>query len=207
MELTRAKPLDPEPLLQAARGGDGAARGQLLELYRNYLLLLARFQIGRRLQGKVEPPDLVQDTFLEAHRHFAQFRGRTEAEFVGWLRQILAGTFANLLRRYLGTRQRDVRRECDLAAELDRSSRLLDNALLAKSSSPSERAVRREQAVLLADALQRLPADCREVLVLRHLEGLPFAEIAQRMGRSLDGVKKLWPRALARLRALMGECA
>ena len=61
--------------------------------------------------------------------------------------------------------------------------------------------------MLLADALERLPADCREVIVLRHLEGLPFAEVARRMGRTLDVVKKLWPRALARLRDLMGEPA
>jgi RNA polymerase sigma-70 factor, ECF subfamily len=207
MELTQANPADPEPLLHAAQSGDGVALGGLLELYRNYLLLLARFQIGRRLQGKVEPADLVQETFLEAHRHFARFRGRTEGEFVSWLRQILAGTFANLLRRYLGTRQRDARLECDLAAELERSSRVLDAALVAKGSSPSQRAVRREQAVLLADALERLPPECREVIVLRHLEGLPFAEVARRMGRSLDVAKKLWPRALARLRDLMGEPA
>jgi RNA polymerase sigma-70 factor (ECF subfamily) len=207
MELTPANPVDPEPLLHAAQGGDGAALGRLLELYRNYLLLLGRFQIGRRLQGKVEPADLVQETFLEVHRHFARFRGQTEVAFLCWLRQILAGTFANLLRRYLGTRQRDARLERDLAAELDRSSRVLDGALVAKGSSPSQRAVRREQAVLLADALQRLPPDCREVIVLRHLEGLAFAEVARRMGRSLDVVKKLWPRALARLRDLMGESA
>lgn len=204
--MTRSRPdlPDPGPLLEAAQGGDAAALGRLLELYRNYLLLLGRFQIGRRLQGKVEPADLVQDTFLEAHRHFARFRGQTEAEFVCWLRQILAGSFANLVRRYLGTRRRDVRLECDLAAELERSSRLLDAALVARGSSPSQRAARREQAVLLADALERLPPDCREVIVLRHLEGLPFAEVALRMGRTIDVVKKLWPRALARLRDLMG---
>jgi RNA polymerase sigma-70 factor (ECF subfamily) len=205
MEPTRTDPLDPVPLLEAAQGGDSAALGRLLELYRNYLLLLGRFQIGRRLQGKVEPADLVQETFLEAHRHFARFRGRTEAEFVSWLRQILAGTCANLVRHYLGTRRRDVRLERDLAAELDQSSRLLDGALVAPGSTPSQRAARREQAVLLADALERLPADCREVIVLRHLEGLPFAEVARRMGRTVDVAKKLWPRALARLRDLMGE--
>jgi RNA polymerase sigma-70 factor (ECF subfamily) len=196
---------NPESLLPAAQGGDDAARGRLLEQYRNYLLLLARLQIGRRLQGKVEPADLVQDTFLEAHRHLSQFRGCTETQFVSWLRQIMAGTLANRTRHYLGTKRRDARLERDLAAELDRSSRELDAALLARGSSPSERAARREQAVLLADALESLPPDCREVLVLRHLEGLPFADIAERMGKSLDVVKKLWPRALARLRELMGE--
>src|SRR5438552_8419126 len=95
---------DPERLLQEARGGDAVAVGRLLELYRRYLTLLARVQIGQRLQGKVDPADLVQDTFLDAHRNFARFRGTTEAELVGWLRQILAGKLVDLLRRYLGTK-------------------------------------------------------------------------------------------------------
>jgi RNA polymerase sigma-70 factor, ECF subfamily len=196
---------NPEKLLPLARSGDRQALGTLLELYRAYLLLLARLQIGRRIQGKLDPTDLVQETFLEAHRAFGRFAGRSEAELVGWLRQILAGTFANVLRRYLGTQARDVRLERDLAAELECSSRVLDGALLARGSSPSQRAAAREQAVLLADALQRLHEDYREVIILRHLEGLPFAEVASRMGRGVDGVKKLWPRALAGLRVLMGE--
>jgi RNA polymerase sigma-70 factor (ECF subfamily) len=197
---------EPERLLALARRGDGPAVGQLLEQYRNYLLLLARLQIGARLQGKVDAADVVQETFLEAYRHFADFRGVTERELVTWLREILAGTFANLVRRYLGTRRRDVRLECELSAAVDRSSRVLDAGLLDQGSSPSQRAARREQAVLLADALERLPADYRELLVLRHLEGLTFAEVARRMGRGVDGVKKLWPKALARLRSLLGEC-
>jgi RNA polymerase sigma-70 factor (ECF subfamily) len=196
---------DPGQLLRLARNGDRTALGALLELYRRYLLLLARLQIGRRLQGKVDPADLVQETFLDAHRGFGRFAGRTEAELVSWLRQILVGTLANLLRRYLGTQARDIRLERDLAAELEHSSRVLDSGLLARGSSPSQRAVAREQAVLLADALERLPDDYREVIILRHLEGLPFAEVARRMDRSVDGAKKLWPRALARLRVLMGE--
>ena len=58
----------------------------------------------------------------------------------------------------------------------------------------------REQGVLLADALSELPEDYREVLILRHLDGLSFSEVAQRMGRTLDAVKQLWVRALERLR-------
>jgi hypothetical protein len=108
---------DPERLLAGARAGDGQALGQLLERYRNYLTLLARVQIGRRLRGKVEDADLIQDTFLEAHRHFGTFRGTSEGELVSWLRQILAANLANLLRRYYGTRRRDVRLERELAAE------------------------------------------------------------------------------------------
>jgi RNA polymerase sigma-70 factor (ECF subfamily) len=190
---------DPEQLLRLARAGDGPARGQLLELYRNYLALLARLQIGRPLQGKVDASDLVQETFLRAHLAFAQFRGHTEAELLGWLRQILLSQLVNHVRHYRG-RRRDLRRERDLAAALEQSSRHLDAGLFAQLSSPSQQAARREQAVLLADALGRLPDDYREVIVLRHLEGLTFAEVAARLGRSVDSVDKLWVRALARLR-------
>ena len=195
---------DPEHLLQEARAGDAATLGRLLELYRRYLALLARVQIGQRLQGKVDASDLVQETFLEAHRHFARFRGASEAEVVRWLRQILAAKLADLLRRYLGTQGRDVRLERDIEDAFDRSSVLLDRGLVAPQSSPSQQAARREQAVLLADALGELPDDYREVLVLRHLEGLTFPEVARRMGRSLDSVEKLWMRALARLRQVLG---
>jgi len=200
----RASPA-PTELLTSARAGDGRARGQLLECYRGYLLLLARLQIGRRLQGKADAGDVVQETFLEAHRDFGQFQGESEGELVGWLRRILATNLANLTRHYLGTRRRDVRLERQLAAELDESSRVLDGALVAQLTPPSQQAARRELAVLLAGALEHLPEDYREVIILRHLEGLTFPEVAARMGRSTDAVKKLWPRALARLRRLLGE--
>jgi RNA polymerase sigma-70 factor (ECF subfamily) len=178
-----------------------AALGRLLERYRGYLSLLARLQIGRRLQGKVDADDLVQETFLKASRDFAAFRGQDEEALAGWLRQILACRLANLVRHYLGTRRRDQRLERELADQLDQSSRALDGGLLARGSSPSRQAARREQAVLLADALDRLPDDYREVLILRHLEELSFPDVA----RSLDSVKNLWTRALARLRRALGD--
>jgi RNA polymerase sigma-70 factor (ECF subfamily) len=197
--------LSPEELLHQARSGSSQRLGELLELYRHYLSLLARLEIGRNLQAKLDASDLVQDTLLEAHRNFPKFRGASETQLVCWLRQIMAASLANLLRRYLGTQGRDVRLERDLAVHLDQSSRLLDRGLVAPISSPSQQASRREQVVLLADALEQLPDDYREVIVLRHLEGLTFAEVAQRMGRSLDSVEKLWVRGLARLRQVMGE--
>jgi RNA polymerase sigma-70 factor (ECF subfamily) len=195
---------EPEQLLREARGGDPVPLGQLLELYRRYLALLARVQIGHHLQGKVDPSDLVQETFLEAHRNFGHFRGASEAEFVQWLRRILAANLTDLIRRYLGARARNVRLEREIGDALDRSSALLDNGLVAPLVSPSQQAVRREQSVLLAEALARLPDDYRETLVLRHLEGLTFPQVAARMGRSLDSVEKLWMRGLVRLREVMG---
>jgi RNA polymerase sigma-70 factor (ECF subfamily) len=196
---------DPAHLLRLARLDPGDALGQLLEHYRGYLGLLARVQIGRRLQGKVEAADLVQETFLEAHRNFGRFEGTTEGEFVGWLRQILAANLAMTLRRFLGTKRRDIRLERELQAEMDESSRMLDGGLVAGSSSPSQRAIHREQAILLADALGLLPEVYREVIILRHLEGLTFPEVARRLDRSLDSVKNIWTRALGRLRQSLGD--
>jgi RNA polymerase sigma-70 factor, ECF subfamily len=206
--MPAAVPPDPVELLQAARAGDRQALGGLLELYRNYLRLLARLQVGRRLRGKADPSDLVQEAFLAAQRTFAQFRGQSEGELVDWLRQILASKLADLARRYLGTARRDVRLERQLADDLDHSSRILGAAALAPGSTPSRLVARREQAVLLADAIKCLPADYAEVIILRHLEGLPLAEVASRMGRSVDSVKKLWVRGIARLRgSLAGQQA
>lgn len=196
--------IDAEDLLRLAHGGDGKAVGMLLERFRNYLTLLARLQIDRRLQGKIDAADVVQDTFLKAHRHFGQFRGTTEAELAGWLRKILAMNLANLMRHYYRRQRRDVRLERELSVELDQSSRVLDHGLVSRQSSPSQQASRREQAVLLADLLQRLPANYREVMILRHLEGLTFPEVAERMGKTLDSVKKLWARGLAQVRDAMG---
>jgi RNA polymerase sigma-70 factor, ECF subfamily len=196
---------DPERLLCLARAGDEPALGQLLGLYRHYLALVARLQINHRLQGKVDASDVVQEAFLKAHRNFTKFRGHTEAELTGWLRQILQLHLVDLVRHHCGSRRRDVRLERNLAVEMDRSSRILDAALFAKQVSPSQQASRREQAVLLADALGRLPEDYREVIVLRHLEGLTFVQVADRMGRSVDSVDKLWVRALDRLRRSLGD--
>src|SRR5262245_16251802 len=112
--MNEASP-EPDDLLRQARDGDVIALGQLMELYRHYLALLARLQIGRRLQGKVDASDLVQETFLEAHRDFAQFQGICEKELVSWLRQVLASNLANQVRRYFGTQRRDIRLERELA--------------------------------------------------------------------------------------------
>ena len=174
--------------------------GTLLEAYRHYLRLLARVEIGRRLQGKVDASDVVQEAFLDAHRHFPHFRGTAEGQFVAWLREILAGTLSNQVRRYFGTKARDPRLEVDFAADLDQSSYGLAQMLADPRSSPSAQAHRREQSLLVAEALARLPEDYQTVLVLRHLEGLTFPQVAASMGRSVDSVEKLWLRGLTQLK-------
>lgn len=194
----------PQQLLQEARDGNEKALGRLLESYSGYLTLLSRVQIGRRIQGKVDPADVVQEVFLEVHRQFPQFRGTSEGELVGWLRRILAGQLALTFRRYLGTKGRDIKLERELDAQLEQSSQVLDRGLVASYSTPSQQVSRREQSVLLAEALDRLPPDYREVIILRHLEGLSFAEVSARMDRSEDSVQKLWVRSLANLKRLLG---
>jgi RNA polymerase sigma-70 factor (ECF subfamily) len=196
---------DPGHLLLQAQRGEDSARGALLEAYRTYLDLLARVEIGRRLRTKLDASDVVQETFLEAHRNFANFRGSGEPEFVAWLRGILAARIANLVRHYVGTQARDVRREQGLEINLDQSSRALDRGLFSLQGSPSQNAARREQGVLLAQALARLPEEYRDVVVLRHLEELSFPEVAERMERTVDSVQKLWVRALARLRQFVKD--
>lgn len=193
----------PDRLLDQAKAGHGPALGQLLEQYRGYLTLLIRLQVGRRLQGKVDLDDLLQETFLEAHQAIGRLRAESEREFLAWLRQILACVLANQVRRYFGTKRRNPRLEMDLEAELDQSSRALDRGLIAPQSSPSQQVARREQSILLAEALEKLPEDYREVIILRQLEDLSFPEVARRMGRTENSVKNMWVRALARLRLLI----
>jgi RNA polymerase sigma-70 factor (ECF subfamily) len=193
-----------EELPVLTRRTSDPALGRRLESYRDYLTILARMQIGRRLQGKVDPSDLVQETFLHAVRDFAQFRGTSDKELAGWVRQILAARLADLVRRYCGTQGRDVHLEQGLQVELDQSSQVLDAGLVDPLSSPSHQAVRHEQVTWLAQSLERLPADYREVLILHHLEEWDFPAVARRMGRSVEAVKKLWARALARLRRSVG---
>jgi RNA polymerase sigma-70 factor (ECF subfamily) len=194
---------DRDRLIKSARNGNPEALGCLLESYRSYLRLLARIQIDRRLQGKVDPSDLAQETFLQAQRGFEGFRGVTEQELLQWLRKILIARLSKLVRRFYGTQRRNLRLEHQLDQELDRSSQAAQ-ALAASQSSPSKQAVRHEETVWLAEALERLPADYRDVIVLRQLEELSFSEVAQRMKRSVGSVKQLWMRALVALRQLLG---
>jgi len=194
----------PELLLDRARVGGETDRGRLLELYRNYLRLIARTLVGRDLQARLDPSDLVQETFLKAHREFASFAGTGEPELMAWLRQILVRNLADEARRHRAA-VRDHRRERSLEEKLDRSGLEVQRALAAHAASPSSVAARRERAVLLADAVACLPEDYREVFVLRALEHVPVEEIAARLGRSPGAVRMLWARAILRLHGALGE--
>ncbi len=188
---------DVKSLLQRAKSGDDQALGSLLEIYRNYLNMLARLQIEPALRTQLSASDLVQETFLNAKRGLAGFRGQTERELIAWLRRIMANRMMDALRR----QKRVGYGRQQIEDQFDRSSMSLCGMLPTKDPSPSDQFAHREQEVILADALETLPESYREVLVLRHLKGLKFAEVAEQMGRSLDSVKNLWVRAIGKLRS------
>jgi RNA polymerase sigma-70 factor (ECF subfamily) len=198
-------PVSPEQLLEQARAGNRSALDDLLSLYRNYLAILARVHIDTTLQAKADPSDLAQEACLQAARDFPQFRGSTEAEFTAWLRKILANRGIAMIRHFKGAQRRDVMREEQIEAGIDLSAQALARVPVSPRYSPSQSAARREMAVLLADALATLPSHYRDALVLHHLERRPLAEVAARMGRSVDSVKKILARGLIRLRTVMED--
>lgn len=190
-------------LLNAARDGQEESLGKLLQLYCNYLKLIATAQLDRKLRGRMSPSDIVQETLFEAHRDFGQFRGTSELEFLAWLRKILVHNLARVVERHVLTDKRDIRREISMdqiGASLERSTARLVAVLADGGLSPSSDAQRNEHAIVLADELAVLPEDYRDIIVLRHLEGLSFSEVAERMERSTGAVRMLWMRAIAQLR-------
>jgi RNA polymerase sigma-70 factor (ECF subfamily) len=180
-----------EAALERARRGDADALGRLLESYRPYLRVLVRPFHEGRLQARLDDSDLIQDALLQAHRGFASFAGTTAAEFTGWLRQIVLRTAGQRVRAHSGAVLRDVAREQSGAALAD---------LPADGETPAARAVRHEEAARVAEALARLPDDMQQVLLLRLMDGLPYAVVAERLGRSEGAARVLFTRAVRRLR-------
>jgi RNA polymerase sigma-70 factor (ECF subfamily) len=172
---------------------------RLLGKFRNYLRFLARLQLEPRLQGKLDPSDVVQQTLLEAHAKREQFRGRSEGEYVAWLRRMLANNLADALRAFHQAK-RDIAREQSLDEALRDSSARLEAWLAESQPSGREQAAQHERAVQLADALELLPQAQREALVLKHWHGWTMAQIGAKLGRSPEAVAGLLKRALKQLR-------
>jgi RNA polymerase sigma-70 factor (ECF subfamily) len=174
------------------------------ERFREYLRLLARVQLGPRLQGKLDASDLVQQTLLEAFQKREQFQGTTDAERAGWLRGILAHNLADALRAF-AQEKRDLSRERSLEESLRASSARLERWLVAGDTPPGERVERQERAVRLANALAGLPEAQREALVLQYWHGLTLAQIGEQLGRSPAAVAGLLKRGLKKLRHELQE--
>lgn len=177
---------------------------QDLERFREYLCLLARLQLDSRLQGKVDPSGVVQQTLLEAHQVLDGAPNANVLLTSAWLRQILANNLRDEIRKFTGA-ARNADRERALESALEASSSKLQACLAASQSSPSQQAIRQEQLLALAAALARLPQDQRQTVEWHYLQGCPLADVAERLGRSKGAVAQLLFRALAKLRKLLAE--
>jgi RNA polymerase sigma-70 factor (ECF subfamily) len=187
-EVPDDKPISPELVLRC----------------REYLCLLARSQLGPRMQAKLDASDLVQQTLLKAHENMGQFRGGTSAELLAWLRRILSNELAGALRRFR-TEGRDVSRERAPQLDLDASSARMEAWLAADQTSPSQCASREEELLRLADALAQLPSDQRSCVELHHLQGFKVADVAELLDRSEEAVVGLLYRGVKRLRQILGD--
>ncbi len=186
--------------LPAAQAGSTEAVGQVLEACRAYLLLIAQQELEPALQAKGGASDLVQQTFLEAHRDFAQFHGVTHDALLAWMRRLLLTNLANFRRDYRRHKRR-VSREVGLPGT--DSSRQGEGSLPGDTPTPSVLTMRNEQTEAIERALHRLPEDYSQVVRLRYREERSFEEIAEIMERSQNAVRKLWARAIERLQQEM----
>ena len=181
------------PLLLEARSGSAEALGRLLESCRGYLLMVARRELHAPLQAKVDAADLVQETFIEAARDFAAFRGQTEPQLLAWLRGILRHNLTDVTRRFeMGCR-------C-LSQEVSLGEPPEAEPACAGARTVCELLIAREQRRALDAALERLPPAYRQVLHLRYGECRSYAQIGTSLRRSPEAARKLWSRALERLR-------
>ena len=192
-------------LVIASKEGNNEALGRLLEQYRGFLLMLAHRYLSERLRRRIDPADIVQLTYLEAKRDLPAFRGETPAEFAGWLRGMLKNNVATAVTRHITTQKRSVKREVDPSAKRPGKDSAAGwiHQLPGSTTSPSGVAIREEAVVALLDALHQLPETQAEAIRLRYMEGLPLAEIVERMGKSDTAVAGLLKRGLQKLRTIM----
>jgi RNA polymerase sigma-70 factor (ECF subfamily) len=185
-------------LLGQALQGDREALGRLLEGERAALHHLAERQLAGRIAVRVDPSDIIQQTFFEAFRSFPQFAGQDVRELVAWLQSILDHKVAGAIRDHALIQKRSVSRERSM--DDSGGGTPLKQELEADLSSPSQKAIRGEEAERLSQALTMLPDDQREAVRLRHLEGWVLADIARHLGRSTAATAGLIKRGMQGLR-------
>lgn len=204
MSAETSVPLDPlagdRQSLERARRGSPEALGQVLELCRRYLLQIANAELDPHLQAKLGASDVVQETFLEAQRIFDRFDGNSPDELRAWLRAILLNKVSDQDRHFRGTAKRDLAKEVVLG-----TSAVGPLEPQVPTPTPSNVMMQQERAVALTAALDRLPSHYRQVIVWRQIEDLSFEEMADRLDRSVDAVRKLWWRAIQQLQEELGN--
>lgn len=188
---------DAAAWLPAARAGSPEALGKLLDACRGYLLVIAERELGGDLRAKGGASDVVQDTLLDAVRAFEQFRGESEEELKKWLRRLLLNNLISFARRYRAAGKRAVGREVALHGG-DSSAATSDPA--AAGPTPSREAMAHETAERIEQEMDALPDDYRLVLLLRYQEERSFEDIGRLLDLTPNAARKLWLRAVTRLR-------
>jgi RNA polymerase sigma-70 factor (ECF subfamily) len=181
-----------EPLLRRAAAGDGPALADLFERHRGRLEAMVRLRLDRRLQGRLDPADVLQEAFLEYARRFADYAARPALPFYLWLRLLTGQKLADLHRQHLGAKMRNAAQEVSLAEQL-----------LGRLTTASRAAIRAETQIRVQEALNAMDPMDREVLVLRHFEQLSNEETAQVLGIKPSAASNRHIRALKRLREIL----
>jgi RNA polymerase sigma-70 factor (ECF subfamily) len=190
-------------LIRQARAGSHEALGQLLDRCRRYLLRIAGEDLDPRLRAKGGASDLVQETFLEVQQDFGAFAGDSERELRAWLRHRLQFRLGKFIRSYRQTAKRAARREVPLD---DCGSSSATGAIPAADQlSPSDCVLAEERDRLLEQAMTRLPEDYRRIIDLRYRQGLSFEQIGVVLERTPNSARKLWARAIDRLKRDLNE--
>ncbi len=192
-------------LLQCAADGNRESWGALLTRHEAKLQRMVAFRLDQRLQGRIDPRDVIQEAYLEAAEHRAEYLRQPVLPFFLWLRGIVGNKLRELHRHHLATQMRDAGREVSLyrGHMPDASSAALAAQLLGHATRPSEAAIRAEVKVRLQEALNTLDQLDREVLALRHFEQLTPAETALVLGIKKKTAGMRYLRALKRLKDIL----
>jgi RNA polymerase sigma-70 factor (ECF subfamily) len=192
-------------LLIQAKAGDQQALAELFARYRDRLRRMVRLRLDRRMLGRIDPSDVLQDAYLDVARRFGEYAAAPRVPFYLWLRALAGQRLIDLHRRHLGAQMRDAGQEVSLyrGALPSASSASLAQHLLAGLTSPTQAAIRAEMQLRLQEAINGLAPIDREVVVLRHFEELSNAEAAEVLGLEPAAASKRYIRAIRRLKAVL----
>jgi RNA polymerase sigma-70 factor, ECF subfamily len=196
---------ESDALLDRAAVGDQAALAEFWERHRKRLRQMVRLRLDRRLQGRVDPSDVLQEAYLDLAQRLPEYaKDRLFSPYL-WLRLVTGQRLLQIHRRHLGTAMRDAGREVSLyrGALPQASSVSLAAQLLGRFTTASQAAIRAERQLQLQAVLNGMePMDC-EILALRHFEELSNGETSEVLGLSKTAANNRYIRALGRLRDLL----
>jgi RNA polymerase sigma-70 factor, ECF subfamily len=192
-------------LLLRIEGGDDRAMTEMFTRHRERLRQMIRLRLDRRLQGRIDSSDVLQDTFLEVARRAQEYVAHPDMPPFIWLRYLTGQTLSALHRHHLKVHMRDAGKEVSLRhrATPQANSASLAEMLLGRLTSPSRAARRAEMQLKLQETLNAMEPFDREVLALRHFEELSNGEVAQVLGLTKTAASNRYIRALRRLKAAL----